>query len=70
MTALVNSFARIWLAKDRFPHRTWWGTPGSRTAAVNEKTPAQWAHEKVLQFTELTQRTVPAVVAIALNILR
>jgi hypothetical protein len=28
MTVLANSLKRIWSAKDRFPHRTWWGRRG------------------------------------------
>jgi hypothetical protein len=70
VTALAHSFARIWLAKDRLPHRTWWGKSGSRNVTTDKTTLVRWAHDTVLQFLELAQRGTPTVVAIALNILR
>jgi hypothetical protein len=70
MTALANSFERIWRAKNRLPHRTWWGTPGSRKSPAVGRKLVSSLYDRVFQLREFTQRTTPIVIAIALNILR
>jgi hypothetical protein len=71
MTALVNSLRRIWSAKSRSPRLTgrgWSGSPdASRKPAIGF---AAWVLDTYLELAELTQRTTPTVVVIALQILR
>jgi hypothetical protein len=68
--ALANSLVRIWSAKNRLPHLTGWGTTGSTPAATQEIAALRWALEKLVDLTELAQRTAPAVIALTLNIFR
>jgi hypothetical protein len=71
MTALVNSLRRIWSAKSRSPRLTGRGRSGSVSAAGTEANGfATWVLDTYLELAELTQRTAPTVVVIALRILR
>jgi hypothetical protein len=69
MTSPANSLWRIWSAKNRIPHRTWWGTSGSQETAAEEIMPA-WARERLRDLIAMVQHTAPTVIAIALNIFR
>jgi hypothetical protein len=77
MTALANSLRRIWSAKSRSPRLTGRGQSGStkalarpRTVESNESGPTLWVGDKLLELAQITQRTAPAVIVIALRILR
>ena len=70
MTPLATSLKRIWPATSRVPHRTGWGTAGSKTTVTAGIMLAGWAFEKLLELVELAQRTAPTVIVVALNIFR
>ena len=70
MTAPASARWRIWSAKDRLPHRTWWGNPGSRNPATDENPLVAWACETLLELLEAAQRTAPTLVVVVLNIFR
>jgi len=77
MTALANSLRRIWSAKSRSPRLTGRGQSGSigafapqQTVVSSESGPTLWVRDKFLELAEITRRTTPAVIVIALRILR
>jgi len=70
MTALTNSLRRIWSAKGRVPHRTWWGTPGSRQAVAAETTRRGRVRQGLIDLVALAHRTAPPIILLALNIFR
>jgi hypothetical protein len=77
MTALANSLRRIRSAKNRSPRLTGRGQSGSiravapqQTVGPQESDPILWVRDKFLELAEITQRTAPAVIVIALRILR
>ena len=70
MTALVNSLKRIWSAKNRVPHQTGWGTPGSYPQSIETITPIGRVMGKFLALLALARRATPTIVIITLNIFR
>jgi hypothetical protein len=77
MTAPANSLRRIWSAKSRSPRLTGRGRSGSINAAgpletvgPRENRSTLWVRDRFLELSEITQRTAPAVIVIALRILR
>ena len=77
MTAPANSLRRIWSAKSRSPRLTGRGQSGSIKALAPQQTvesnaggPTLWLRDKFLELAEITTRTVPTVIVIALRILR
>jgi hypothetical protein len=77
MTALANSLRRIRSAKSRSPRLTGRGRSGSikavgtqKTVVLKESGPILWVRDKFLELAEITQRTAPAAIVIALRILR
>jgi len=70
MTALVNSFKRIWSAKNWVPRLTGWGTPGSRQTATEKAAFVAWSREPFLELIAAARRTAPTVIVVALNIFR
>jgi len=70
MTALVNSLKRIWSAKNRAPHQTGWGAPGSYPQSIDTITPIGRVMKKFLTLLALARRAAPTIVIITLNIFR
>jgi hypothetical protein len=77
MTALANSLRRIWSAKSRSPRLTGRGQSGSikavglqETVVSKENGPTLWVRDKFLELAEITARTTPTIIVIALRILR
>ena len=69
MTALANSLKRIWSAKNRVPHLTWWGTSGSIEVSAST-TKVYSAYVTVRELVALARRTAPTIFVIAYNIFR
>jgi hypothetical protein len=69
MPTLANSLRRIGSAKNRIPHLTGWGIPGSQGAATQE-TALGRVRDVLLEITAALKRTAPAIVLIVLNIFR
>jgi hypothetical protein len=71
MTALANSLRRIWSAKSRSPRLTGRGRSGSiQEVGTQANDFAAWLLDTYLELAEVTQRTAPTIVVIALQILR
>ena len=77
MTALANSLRRIRSAKSRNPRLTGRGQSGSieavgtqKTVVLKESGPILWVRDRFLELAEITQRTAPAAIVIALRILQ
>jgi len=77
MTAQANSLRRIRSAKSRSPRLTGRGQSGSiqavgtpKTVVLKESGPILWVRDRFLELAEITQRTAPAAIVIALQILR
>jgi len=68
MTTLANSLKRIWSAKNRVPHRTWWGTSGSQVTTGT--TTVYSTYLTVRELVALARRTAPTIFVIAYNIFR
>jgi hypothetical protein len=69
MTALANSLLRVWSAKGRNPRLTGRGQSGASYSAAPESL-ASWAWERLHLLRQTAQRTLPVVLAFALQILR
>ena len=73
MTALASSLRRMWPAKSRSPRLTGRGRSGSistKEISAPENGFATWVRDKFLELAEITQRTTPTLIVIALRILR
>jgi hypothetical protein len=73
MTALANSLRRIWSAKSRSPRLTGRGQSGSmarKEISSQESDFAAWVRDKFLELAEITQRTTPTAIVLALRLLR
>ncbi len=69
MPTLANSLRRIGSAKNRIPHLTGWGIPGSQGAAPQETALAR-VHDVLLEITAALKRAAPTIVLFVLNIFR
>jgi hypothetical protein len=69
MPTLANSLRRIGSAKNRIPHLTGWGIPGSQGVALQEAALAR-VRDVLLEFNAVLKRTAPTIVPFVLNVFR
>ncbi|GEM_PF-6793087 len=69
MPTLANSLRRIGSAKNRIPHLTGWGIPGSHDLAPRQPAFARM-RDVLLEISAIIMRTAPTIVLFALNIFR
>lgn len=69
MTAVANSFQRIWSAKNRVLYLTGWGTSGSRPTS-KATTPVRWVCERIPDLIGVFRRIAPAATVIACSFFR
>jgi hypothetical protein len=69
MPTLANSLRRIGSAKNRIPHLTGWGIPGSQGAAPQEM-PLARVCDVLLEINAAVRRAAPTIVLLVLNIFR
>ncbi len=70
MPALANSLRRIWSAKNRVPHLTGWGTPGSLSTAAKEAFIVSSAYALALELPKVTRQIAPTISLFVWNIFR